>query len=148
MAHDHFSGARAKFLARGTEIATATGVSGGDAIEYAPVRVLNNMFVKEWEPVGYDATLACAFVRLIGSSLRGLNLYPKMGPSSPAFLQNIFGIADMICSVEDTGDSQARHIADFQGVRVAGRAFAIAPRALVYEDVPFVAKYMTDEGDA
>lgn len=140
------TGARARVKIDGQLILLCTGVSAGDDIVYDPLLVLDNIEVAEHVPVGYDAAFAAGHVRLIGTSLRSLGLMPKAGSNPADHLRNILLVNDAaVATIEDPYSGTT--IATVEGIKVARRGYTIAPRSHVVEDVGFVCKRITDEGD-
>ena len=134
---DVFSGPRARFLIDGTLVGFAGNVSGTESVDYEPVDVLNLISVKEFVPVAYRASLNAQIFRVIGQSLKALNIFP-IGDT-----QTILSTGVLSCAIED---SQTGEIAaQFTGVNAQEHSFDVGARGLVSENVSFVAIRVFDE---
>lgn len=130
-----FAGARARFKINGQKVAYAGGVSGEEAIDYQPVDVLDLVEVFEHVPVGYRASLNANIFRVVGQSLKNLGIFPKNN--------NILTSGDLTAAIEDT--QTGRNVYAFHGVKAATKTFDLSARALVTENVGFVAIRCIDE---
>ena len=74
------SGARAELYFDGTKLAGwATGVSATENIQNQRIDVLGNIDTEEIEPVGRSVTMTADFVRILGTSLQEMGIWPKGG---------------------------------------------------------------------
>lgn len=137
MAANVFSGARARFKIDGVPVGFAAGVSGSESIDYEPVDVLDLLEVREFVPVAYRATLSAQVFRVIGKSLKALNIFPKQ--------DNILTSGDLTCTIEDrlTGETMAQ----FEQCKAQEHTFDVTARGIVSENVTFVTIRMKDEFD-
>lgn len=135
MASNVFSGARARFKVDGNIVGFAAGVSGSESIDYEPVDVLDLLEVREFVPVAYRATLSAQIFRVIGSSLKGIGIFP--------IEENIITSGDLTCTVEDkiTGNTMAQ----FENCRAQEHTFDVTARGIVSENVTFVTIRLRDE---
>ena len=101
------SGARARFKINGNIVAFAGGVSGSESVDYEPVDVLDLLEVREFVPVAYRATLNAQVFRVIGASLKALDIFPRADDT-----EDILTSGDLTCSVEDKGTGET--MASFQ----------------------------------
>jgi len=132
-----FSGARAIFLINSAPVAFAGGVSGEETIDYEPVDVLNLLEVREFVPVAYRTSLSAQVFRVVGDSLKKLDILPRQ--------EDIITSGDLEAAIQDkvTGST----IALFQGVRCSGHTFDVTARGIVMENVNFVAIRVLDESE-
>jgi len=164
MAHQVFTGARARFLINEVPIGYCAGVSGEEAIDYEPVETLEFLQVREHIPVAYRASLSAAFFRLVGSSLKeyqgkesdagGLSIFPKFdniltsGAMSAVIQQSKppagSGDAAHVAGGEELGSV---NIAKFTEVRAASKTFDVSSRGIVTENCSFVAIRQMDESE-
>lgn len=140
-----FTGARARVLVDGAPFGFATNVNGSEEIQYDPVEILDNIEVQEFVPIAYRVTLSASRVWVVTETLRQQGLFPPGGGSPTQRLENILNQGEINFLVEDnqSGDS----IALFEQVRVASHNFTIAARAIVSQDVNFVAIRMKDQSE-
>tara|TARA_Y100001973_G_C5036804_1_gene250797 strand:+ start:217 stop:681 length:465 start_codon:yes stop_codon:yes gene_type:complete len=151
MAHQVFTGARARFLIDGTPIGYCAGVSGEEAVDYEPVETLEYLQVREHIPVAYRASLSAAFFRLVGSSLKeyrgkegndgGLSIFPKFN--------NILtsGAMNAVIQQSKPENEGSVNIATFTDVRAASKTFDVSSRGIVTENCSFVAIKQMDESE-
>jgi len=137
MASNTFSGARAVFLINSVPVGFCGNVSGSETISYESVDVLNLLEVREFVPVGYQATLAANVFRVVGSSLKQLGILPRES--------DIISSGDLEAAVQDNVTLNTVQL--FQGVRCSGHSFDIGARGIVSESVEFVCIRVLDEAD-
>ncbi len=89
------SGARAKLYFNGTvEAGWATGVNINENISLQRIDVLGNAFSEEIETIGVSVTMTADFVRILGTSLQAMGIWPQGGTldlvNFPALTAHIF----------------------------------------------------------
>ena len=159
MAHQVFTGARARFLIDEVPIGYCAGVSGEEAIDYEPVETLEFLQVREHIPVAYRASLSAAFFRLVGSSLKeyqgkynkggGISIFPKFDNilTSGAMSAVIQQSRPEEGSGPDGDELGSVNIAKFTEVRAASKTFDVSSRGIVTENCSFVAIRQMDESE-
>ena len=135
-----FSGSRARFLINGRVVGFAGNVSGSESIDYEPVDILDQLAVQEFVPVAYRATLSAQIFRIIGQSLKALNIFPKE--------EDILTTGLLDCVIEDTQSGAGSAMATFTGVSAQEHSFDVGARGIVSENVNFVAIRVRDESEA
>ena len=130
-----FSGARAVFLINSVPVAFAGGVSGEEMIDYEPVDVLALLEVREFVPVAYRTSLNAQVFRVVGDSLKKLQILPRQ--------EDIITSGDLSAAIQDVVTRQT--ICLFQGVRCSGHSWDITARGIVQENVNFVSIRVLDE---
>lgn len=136
-----FSGARALFAINNQPVAYAGGVSGSESIDYEPVDVLDLLEVKEFVPVAYRATLSAQIFRVIGQSLKALNIFPA--PTQADGGLSILTSGDLTCQIQDRLDNKI--MAQFQNCKCSEHSFDVTARGITSENVTFVTIRMKDE---
>jgi len=72
------AGARAELYFDGSKLAGwATGVSATENIQNQRIDVLGDIDTKEIEPIGRSVTMTADFVRILGTSLQEMGIWPK-----------------------------------------------------------------------
>lgn len=140
-----YTGARARFSVEGKIVGYARNVNGGEAIQYDPVNVLDNIEVEEFVPVAYTVTLTAGMFRIVGETLKSNGLFPTNGQDSAQHLLNILLSGEMNAQLEDT--KTGKIISQITQVKVASHNYAVDARGIVGEDVEFVAIRMQDESE-
>lgn len=132
------TGSRVKLQIQGTDIGYATIASYVETISYDPVAVLDQLEIAEHVPVAYDVAFTASRVFLLNESLKnaGLNIFPQFGTSSASFLTNIENLGELSATIID---DQAQEIVQLIGVRVTSHNLTFGARAVVGEDISFVA---------
>lgn len=130
-----FSGARAIFLINSVAVGFAGGVSGEEMIDYEPVDVLALLEVREFVPVAYRTSLNAQVFRVVGDSLKKLQILPRQ--------EDILTSGDLEASIQDVVTRQT--ICLFQGVKCSGHSWDITARGIVQENVNFVSIRVLDE---
>lgn len=130
-----FSGARAIFSINSIQVGFAGGVSGEEMIDYEPVDVLSLLEVREFVPVAYRTSLNAQIFRVVGDSLKKLQILPRQ--------EDILTSGDLDASITDVVTKQV--ICLFQGVKCSGHSWDITARGIVQENVNFVSIRVLDE---
>jgi hypothetical protein len=132
------TGSRVKLQIQGTDIGYATIASYVETISYDPVAVLDQLEIAEHVPVAYDVAFTASRVFLLNESLKnaGLNIFPQFGTNSASFLTNIENLGELSATIID---DQAQEIVQLVGVRVTSHNLTFGARAVVGEDISFVA---------
>lgn len=94
--------------------------------------------VLEHVPVGYRVNLNANIFRVVGASLKNLGIFPQNS--------NILTSGALTASIEDT--QTGRNAYAVQGVKAATKTFDLSARALVTENLSFVAIRMLDESQS
>jgi len=145
MASPILTGARARFSINGVKVGYATGVSVRESLTHEPIKVLDEIQVKEHVPVDYEVSITADMIRLIGTTLKSLGWFPKQGATPKAHLDNILAIGEMYAHIEDSSSGDL--ITVVEGVRVSERNVNITSRGVVGENVTMVALRVRDESD-
>ncbi len=132
-----FSGARARMLIDGVPFGFAINVAGSEEIQYDPVEVLDNIEVQEHVPIAYRVTLSASKVWVINETLKQAGFFPKGGASPTERLRNILNQRDLTVLIEDSQRNEFFYV--YEQVRIATHNWQIAARAIVNQDVTFVA---------
>jgi|TARA_X000001388_G_scaffold20926_1_gene13853 hypothetical protein len=142
------SGSRVKLSVNGTDIGYATISSYVETITYDPIAVLDQMEIAEHVPVAYDVAFTASRVFLITDTLKSMSLFPKVDPGAnftTALLNNLLGIGtdgEMTAAIVDSQTGQT--IVSLQGVKITSHNLTFGARAVVGEDVGFVARRVKD----
>ena len=139
------TGARARFSIQGVKVGYARNVAVSEEIQYDPVEILDNIEVEEFVPVAYRVTFTASQFRIIGESLKSLNLFPKRGPNTEAHLENILISGDLTATIEDINTLTV--ISTLEQVKVASHNWTVDSRGVVGEDITFVATRVLDESE-
>lgn len=133
------TGSRVKLSVDGSIVGYATIASYSETIGYEPVAVLDQMEIVEHVPVSYDVTFTAARLYLVTDSLKKLDYMPKWndGEGSDVLLTNILKKGPMEAMIEDNQTNNI--LVKLQGVRVTSHNLTFGARAVVGEDVVFVA---------
>lgn len=138
------SGARALFVIDGKLVAYASGVNGGEEVQYEPIDVIGKLRVLEWVPVAYRVNLSANMFRTIGDSKTGRGSLKSIGLFP--FEKDILS-TDAYDSVVITDVVTKAIIASIQGVKSATYNYSISARGVVGQDVSFVCLGMQDESE-
>ena len=96
------SGARGVLLINGAKVGWATSVEVREMIDYRPVRVLDDVEVVDFAPVGYGPVqVSMATLTIVGQTLKSQGLFPKAGQEEGGHLLNILNQGELNLSVED-----------------------------------------------
>lgn len=143
-----FTGARARLSINGQVVGYASDCSGGEEIQYEAIRVMDNIRVAEWVPVGYEISFTAARVRLIGRPLQGpdLDIFPKVGQDPQQHLLNILNMADLTIQIEDSVTNQIFCV--MEDCKASGHNWSIGARSIVGENISFVGIVARGEAEA
>ena len=142
------SGSRVKLSVSGTDIGYATISSYVETITYDPIAVLDQMEIAEHVPVAYDVAFTASRVFLITDTLKSMSLFPKVtgnGNFTSALLNALLQIGtdgEMTAAIED--NQTGKTIVTLQGVKITSHNLTFGARAVVGEDVGFVARRVKD----
>lgn len=140
------SGARARLFVDGQAVGYATGVDVSQEYQYEPIRVLDNIEVSEFVPIGYECSASCRRVRFVPGSLRGpdLSVIPKLGRTPEDHLRNILDRSDGYdIQVDDRIASQT--VALLLGAVATRNAWSLDARGIIGESIDFLAIKLADE---
>lgn len=140
------SGARARLFIDGQAVGYATGVDVSEEIQYEPIRVLDNIEVSEFVPIGYECSLSARRVRVVPGSLRGptLVVWPNIGQTPEAHLRHILDKAGGYdIQVDDT--IAGLGVAACIGAVPTRHAWSVDARGIVAESMDFLAIKLADE---
>lgn len=93
--------------------------------------------VSEHVPVGYRASLNANVFRVIGQSLKNLGIFPLES--------NILTSGALEASIQDKITGRTAYL--FMEVKAATKTFDLSARALVTENISFVAIRVMDEAE-
>jgi hypothetical protein len=137
------TGARCRFLLAGKKVGYATGVNGGEELQYDELIVLDNIQVEEHVPIGYRATLSATLVRIFGETVKSAGYFPKLGTSPEAHLKNILTQGLLSAVLIDTKNNKA--FETYEQVKMSTKNFTINARGMVGLDIGFVCIRSSDE---
>ncbi|MBO75974.1 MAG: hypothetical protein CME17_00965 [Gemmatimonadetes bacterium] len=141
------SGSRVKLSVNGTDIGYATIASYVETITYDPIAVLDQMEIAEHVPVAYDVAFTASRVFLITDTIKNMSLFPQVAPGqnfTTALLNALLGIGtdgEMTAAIVD---SSGQTIVELTGVKITSHNLTFGARAVVGEDVGFVARRVKD----
>lgn len=134
------SGARVQLLLNGQVVGYATGVSGNETINQAPVEILGDIDAVEHVAVGRTVTLSADFVRIIDSSLQAQGVWPRGGTD------DVLDFPEMDAVIFDRlGD---KPIYKAVGVVPETRGWTVARGGLMSKNATFRARRLFDEVDS
>jgi hypothetical protein len=139
------TGARARFSLDGVKVGFATNVSVREIVTFEPVKVLDDIQVKEHVPTDYDVSLTADTIRIVGDTLKSRNWFAKQGGSPEDHLTNLLNTGELTASLEDSRTGKI--VANVEGVKISERGINVSSRGIVGENVSFVAKRVRDESD-
>jgi len=139
------TGARARFSIDGVKIGYARNVAITESVEYEPVEVLDNIEVEEYVPTRYRVTFSASMFKIIGETLKSLNMFPSVGGNTEEHLENILVTGDMTATLEDT--KTGRIFATLEQVKVQSHNYTVEATGVVGADVEFVAVRVRDESE-
>lgn len=145
MADEVLTGARARFSINGIRVGYATNVTLRESITYEPVKVLDNIQVKEHVPVDYDVSMTADMIRIVSQTLKSQQWFPAQGKSPTEHLLNIINQGEMTATIEDSKTGEK--IAHVEGVKIAEKSLNITARGISGQNVTMVAKRARDEFD-
>lgn len=141
-----FSGARCIFLFNGEQVGFANGISGSEEIQYEPIDVLDHLDVQEFVPVAYRVTFSAQVFYTVAQgasddinapgSLKQQQIFPNF--------DDIFRIQGVDAVIQDDRRVSGKLLEQFHDVKTATRNFNIQPRAVVGQNVGFVARRLMD----
>ena len=140
------SGARARLFVDGQAVGYATGVDCSREIQFEPIRVLDNIEVSEFVPIGYECSASCRRVRVVPGSLSGpdLTIWPQVSRTPEAHLQNILDMSGGFdIQVDDRVASQT--VALLLGAVPQRSAWSLDARGIIGESIDFLAIKLADE---
>lgn len=149
-----FTGARAKLLVGSEVVGYATNISGSQEIQWEAIRTLDNAYVTEFAPLGYECSASASRVRLVKSPIRGgpstgaPQLFPKHGQTSSDFLLNINNLfAQMSMSILDSIAGSNVTVALLEQLVVVRHNWTVGARSVMGEDIDMLAVKMKDESE-
>jgi hypothetical protein len=131
-----WTGPRAILKIAGKKVATATGVTFNESIEYDTVRVLDLLEVLEFAEAQYNASVSCDTVRIIGSSPTQLNIMPHVD------LLSILTQPELICELYD--NVSGTPVAVAEGIKINNNNFSVNAGQVVANNLTFVCKRIKD----
>ena len=114
---DILTGVRARFSLNGVVVGFATGVTVRQTITYEPVKVLDDIVVKEHVPTDYDVSMTADFIRIVGNTVKSRGEFPSQGVNGAAFLSNLIASGEMEATVEDNQTGSI--VAMVEGVKIS-----------------------------
>lgn len=139
------TGARARFSLRGIPVGYATNVDVRESITYEPVKVLDNIQVREHVPIDYDVSMAADMIRIVNETIKSQEWFPKQGKSAAEHLLNMINLGEMVATIEDSITETT--ICHVEGVKIAEHSIRVTARGIIGENVSMVAKRRRDESD-
>lgn len=143
------TGARVRLEIDGRAIGHGTVASYTESIGYDPITVLDHLEVVEHVPVAYDVAFTASRIYLVTKDLKdaATALFPTWpaGGDSTGFLFNILQKAEMQASIIDRVGTDEQNpgektIVQLQGVKIASHNLTFGARAIVGQDIAFVAR--------
>jgi len=122
-------------------IAYASGVSGGETIQWSPIDIIGMLKTAEFVATAYMCNLTAAVFRRIDKSIKQIGLMPKYGNDGSDILVS----GALSASIEDilTGKIIAKGV----GVRVSENRFDVQARNVVQSNITFVVQQLMDESE-
>jgi len=145
MASTVLTGARARLSIDGKKVGYATGVTVREMLNHEPIKVLDDIQVKEHVPVDYEVSMTASTVRLTGTSLKSLGWVALQGATSADHLTNIIALGELVAQIEDTQTGTILGVVE--GIRIQEQDLTIQARGVVGINVTMVAKRFRDEAD-
>ena len=139
------TGCRARFKLNGVVVGYATGVTLRQAITYEPIKTLDSIVTKSFEPTDYDVNMTADMVRIVGDTIKSNGWFPQQGVSEADFLTNIITSGELSATLEDNQTSQI--VALVEGLKISESNLNVSARGVVGENVSFVARRARDESD-
>ena len=140
-----FSGPRARVKIDGKPQGWGRGVRIRERQAFDPLRVLNNVRVKEQVPLNYDVELGMDIFQLVDSSLKAQGIFPQVGSNPDEHLSNILAQKAMAILVEDAKTDTI--MANFPDAKCAEHGMDVSAGAVVGTDLQFVATVMFDQSE-
>lgn len=144
------SGPRSRIFVDGQPVGYATGIDITEDTQYEAIRVLDNIEVAEFVPIGYEASISARKVRLVPGSLRGgsdLTFLPKLGGDAEVHLRNLLANPDGFdVQVDDIINPTT--IALLTGAVATRRGWSVDARGIIGENIEFLGIRLYDESEA
>lgn len=144
-----FVGARARLTVGSHIVGFATGCSGGEAIQYEELAVLDNIEVQEHVATAYTVSFSAERVRIVDWSVKSstVKIFPPSGKTPYEHLENILSdpYQSMSAVIEDTHSNQV--IMLIERVKLANYNVDIGAREMASERLDFVGIRMRDESE-
>jgi hypothetical protein len=140
------SGARARLFIDGQVVGYATGIDVTREIQYEPIRVLDNIEVSEFVPIGYECSTSARRVRIVPGSLSGpdLAIWPQVGKTPEDHLRSILDRSEGYdIQVDDRIANQT--VALLLGAVAQRDSWSLDARGIVGENIDFLAIKVADE---
>ena len=138
-------GARAVFSLGGVRAGYAQNVAYSSSYQLSPIQTLSSIEVVAFVPTSYTCTLTCNNFRLVGTTLRSLGLWPKLGVNPQDHLRNLANIAEITAHIEDIQTNTIIMLAE--GVRVESESVSVSAGNLVASDVSLVCRRLKSEDE-
>jgi|TARA_R110000851_G_scaffold210394_1_gene362786 hypothetical protein len=142
---DVLTGARARFSISGVKVGYATGVSVREMLTMEPLKVLDEIQVKEHVPIDYEVSMTADMVRLVGTTLKSLGWFPKQGATPKDHLDNILALGELTAHLEDNQGGGVIKV--IEGVKISEQNITVTARGVVGVNATMVAKRARDESD-
>ena len=139
------SGARAIFALNGTDIGYARSVTVNEDIDWRPLETLNNIRVVEHVPAAYNCNMTVEEFRIVGTTLKSRNFWPKAGQNAAEHLANIINQGDLTATIVDSVTNQT--LATMEGVRAASNNYTVGARDISGVNQTFVGRLLKDESE-
>ena len=143
------TGARVHLQLGDKPVGYASVASYAESITYDAVAVLDQMEIAEHVPIAYDVSFTASRLYIMKKTLKDLRYMPKWpdGQSSDQLLIDIIALGEMNAEIIDQ-DPDIGTLVSLRGVRVTSHNITFGARALVGEDVAFVAIRAVDPSEA
>ena len=141
------TGARARFSIGGVKVGYARSVNVSEAINYEGAKVLDNIQVEEYVPLGYEVTFTASKFRIIGVTVKSRGWFPSLGANTEEHLRNVLTSGALVATVEDTGSEPAKTFITLEQVKVASQNYTIDAVGIVGEEITFNAIRCKDESE-
>ena len=134
------TGSRVKLQINNQLVGYATVASYVETITYEPVAVLDLMEIAEHVPVAYDVAFTASRVFFKTETLKGkMKMFPQRGSNNADLLNNLVSIGAQGQMTAVIIDANGDAIVTLQGVKVTSHNLTFGARAVVGEDITFVA---------
>ena len=140
-----FTGARARFSIEGIKVGFARNVSMREMLQLDPAIVLDNIEVAEHVPTGYEVSMSCEKIRIVGDTFKSRGWFAKTGANTEEHLTNILNSGELSAILEDTRTGKI--LAMVEQLRAASYNWTVDARGIVGENVEFVAIRIKDESE-
>ena len=139
------TGARARLSFNSVKVGFATGVTVRESVTREPVKVLDDIQVKEHVPTDYDVSMTADKIRIVNDTIKSRNWFAKQGQTSAAHLSNLITQGELTATIEDNQTGEV--IAQVEGVHITERNLNITARGIVATNISMVARLVRDESD-